>query len=362
MALRIANDVRARCTLFRQYIYEIEWLPEKHYVAGTQIELRSHCLRSFHSWRYVRMEVEQADITFRWKTVATPSEQRKNPERVIFRARLQYGIRRGQACKIWLTAIPPIWAGLSEILSMWIIDHTNAWIPLEEEIAVPEKEPRSECELAVDPGPVERFSVYSRPMPGTDGQVRTVLVPEDRFGNPSAFEGPVMVRLDWQGKTWPLEIHEATTVHLEKPSDTARLKVSIPMSALSPTENIANGLRYEDELVVLGNPVWPEPIDGLRAAFGEFHWHTEISGDGQRTIEEALSYARDHLNMDYAAPGDHNPRGEDWQHTVAALDVVNVPDDFGTFYGWENGTDRGHENYYFTDPHHPLVCGGGGTG
>ena len=28
-------------------------------------------------------------------------------------------------------------------------------------------------------------------------------------------------------------------------------------------------------------------------AFGEFHWHTELSGDGQRTHEEAFAAARD---------------------------------------------------------------------
>ena len=107
-----------------------------------------------------------------------------------------------------------------------------------------------------------------------------------------------------------------------------------------------------------GNPVWPEGPDGLRAAFGEFHWHTDFSGDGQRPIAEALRSARDDLNMDFAAPGDHNPQGARWSDTVAALEAANSLDDFATFFGWENGTDRGHENYYFTTPDHPLVCGG----
>jgi len=130
------------------------------------------------------------------------------------------------------------------------------------------------------------------------------------------------------------------------------------MTALARDENIANGLRHGETLVVTGNPVWPIPSDGQLAAFGEFHWHTELSGDGQRPIEEALRSARDYLNMDFAAPGDHNPAGAKWRVTVAGLQQFNEPDLFATFFGWENGTDRGHENYYFTDPDHPLACGG----
>lgn len=358
MALNIRQDPQAHCTFLRQFTYELEWLPERHYVPGTQVELRSGCLRSFHDWRHIRIEIEKADITFRWKVNPSVSDMWTNRERVIVRARLPYGVRRGEPVRIHITAVPSLWAGINEKLSVWTIDIPNNFKPPAEQQLTAEKEAGSECELHVVAGAVERFSVYCHPMPDADGRVRTCLIPEDRFGNPAIFEQPVGVRLEWLGQTWTQQIQEATILHLEGPQETARLQASIPMAALAPSENIANGLRRDGELMVIGNPVWPGPVGNLRAAFGEFHWHTEFSGDGQRPITEALRCARDYLNMDYAAPADHNTRGENWTRTVEALDAYNAPDAFATFYGWENGTDRGHENYYFIDPNHPLVCGG----
>jgi hypothetical protein len=41
MSLTIVRDPQARCTLTQHYTYELEWRPAQHYVAGTQIELRS---------------------------------------------------------------------------------------------------------------------------------------------------------------------------------------------------------------------------------------------------------------------------------------------------------------------------------
>jgi len=304
------------------------------------------------------MEMEKADIVFRRRLIPDLSELFiTNREHVIFRAKLTHGIKKGQTCKIYLIVIPPIWAGINETLSFWIKDLSYSPRP-DKILTTPQKEAGLDCELVVRAGPVERFSIYSRPMPDPDGKVRTCLVPEDRFGNPSEFENPVKIRLEWEDKTWTQDIRKSTIIYLPVPKNTARLKAAISMNSLSSLENIANGLREKEELIVIGNPVWVAPVKGFRAAFGEIHWHTEISVDGQRHIDEALCCARDYLNMDFAAPGDHNPSGEKWQQTVISLDRFNKPDDFVTFYGWENGSKHGHENYYFIDSEHPLVCGG----
>jgi len=357
MSLKIINDPGAHCTFNRQFKYELEWTPEKHYVPGTRVELRSRCLRAFFSWRYIETDMERADITYRWKAYPSVSNLPLNRERVVFRAKLPYGARPAYPLKIRTTLIPPIWAGIDERFTIWTIDVPNNFDP-EASAPEPQKEQGSECVLPAVAGPVERFSVYCRPMPSTDGEVRACLVPEDRFGNPGRFERPVPVQLEWEGKTWTHTLSETATVALDAPKSVGRLRTFIPMDALSPRENISNGLRLGEKLVVTGNPVWPASGAALRAAFGEFHWHTEISGDGQRSMDDALASARDFLNMDFAAPGDHNPRGEAWRRTVDSLDRFNAPDEFATFYGWENGTDRGHENYYFTDPDHALVCDG----
>ena len=357
MSLQVAHDPMAYCTMCRQFTYPLVWRPERHYVPGTQIEVRSHCLRAFLSWHYAKMTIEAGDITFRWKVAPTPSEMWHNRERVILRARLQYGARRGQPVLITMTVIPPTWAGIDNLLSLWTIDVPNNFQP-DAPPPEPVRERGSDCTLAVSAGPVERLSIYSRPMPGLDGQVRTCLVPADRFGNPSAFESPVPAQLGWNGAGWTEELQGPCILALDPPRHVGRLTVAVPMERLGLRENVANAVRQDGDLVVTGNPVWPEGPDGLRPAFGEFHWHTDFSGDGQRPIEEALRCARDLLNMDYVAPGDHNPRGEAWRRTVEALEGFNEDDAFATFFGWENGSDRGHENYYFVDPDHPLVCDG----
>jgi len=357
MSLEIVEDPKAYCTMCRQFTYRIVWRPEKHYVAGTHFEIRSHCLRAFLSWRYAKFLVKSADITMRWKFQPSVSELRLNWDRVLFRARLPYGVRQGEPVEIEMTLIPPIWAGIDNTLSVWIIDCASKFKP-DAPPPQAEKDSRSECTLSVAAGPVERLSVYSHPMPGPDGTVRTAVVPEDRFGNPSEFSQSQTCELAWPGSTKPLLLQGPEILQLPAPTETARAAVSVPLSSLTAQENIANGRREGDRRVVTGNPVWPAAGDDLRAAFGEFHWHTGFSSDGQRTIREALRCARDALNMNFAAPGDHNTQGADWAETVAALEEFNADDAFATFFGWENATGRGHENYYFTDPDHPLVCGG----
>ncbi|MFZ2657779.1 MAG: DUF3604 domain-containing protein [Victivallales bacterium] len=361
MSLEIANKVQAHCTLFRQFDYRLVWKAEEHYVPGTQIELRCHRLRSFISWRYAKMSIDGADVTFRWKLRPSISEMFNNvfsrSKYMIIRATLPYGVRQGQEVAISLTMIPHVWAGINEILSVWITDVRNPFNP---SAPVPEarKELDSDCEMTVVAGPVERFSIYSRPFPGADGSIRTLMVPEDRFGNPAKFAREVPMDLEWNGRQWREELSETKIVHLDRPNGVGRLKATIAMNSLDLGENISNGQRVVDKLVVTGNPVWSEMQGGLRPAYGEFHWHTDISGDGQRELSQALQFARDGLNMDFAAPSDHGTAGEDWKNTVTVLEDFNRPGEFTTLFGWENGGDRGHENYYFTTPDHPLVCNG----
>ena len=185
-------------------------------------------------------------------------------------------------------------------------------------------------------------------MPNDAGQVRTLLVPEDRFGNPGRLQRPALCQLIWEGAAADMDLRSTVEVLLPAPAGVGRAVLSVPMDSLAPEENVANGLRSGGRLLVTGNPVWPAE-QGLRAVFGEFHWHTGYSGDGQRPISAALAAARDDLNLDFAAPGDHNPTPEQWQGTVPRW---MPPTAQGIRpYGWENGTDRGPND--FTMPDHP---------
>lgn len=358
MSLEIANSVQARCTMMREFSYRLLWRPEKHYDAGTQVELRSHCLRAFHSWRLKRVEIEGADIAFRWKSNPSVSDVFANPERVLVRATLPEGARQGSPVEVRLTVVPPLWAGVNQVLSVWTIE-APAPGSADQPAKTGKKENDSSCELSVVAAPVERMSVYCHPAPGPDGMVRACIVPEDRFGNPGRFQSPVDVTIEWNGQTVKQPIREMTVLFLAAPrKPVTRAVVAVPMAALGLSETIANGVPKGETLVVTGNPVWREGVDGWRPAFGEFHWHTDYSLDGQRPLGEALQAARDALNMDFAAPGDHNTSGEKWSATVAALEAFNQPGAFATFFGWEACSNRGHENFYFVQPDHPLVCGG----
>lgn len=360
MSLEIVSDVRARCTMVREFEYVLVWRPERHCVAGTLVELRSHSLRAFHSWQLRRAEADVGDIVYRWKSRPTVSDMWTNRERVLVRLKLPYGARQGQPISFRLSSLPPIWAGVNQRLSVWTVEPAGGapWVA-GQPVRPAAPEAGSCCELTVIAAPVERLSVYCRPTPGPDGKVRASLVPEDRFGNPGRFTAPVKAEIEWNGRRWMQPLQELAVIDLEPPAKpVARAVVSIPMKALALCENIANGRQEGETLVVTGNPVWRQGVDGLRPAFGEFHWHTDFSGDGHRPIADALEAARDALNMDFVAPSDHSPGGEKWKATVAALEAVHRPGEFATFFGWESSTRTGHENFYFTQPDHPLVCGG----
>lgn len=353
------NGKVAQCTQMRQQIFELVWTAEENYVAGTVFELRSKNLRQFITWTYHRIQMEKADIIFRKKVFNGNSERQVNPKLAIFKARLTYGAKKGEQFKISLIITPFVYAGSGEKFSVWITDPNNPRQAADAQQPEAEKETGSECPIPLNAAHAETLGIYSKPMPNQSGKVRTVLLPEDKFGNPTVLEKPANLKLEWEGKNWEINLSEAQIVYLDKPLKTARLKVTLDIADLGPWDNISNGIHYEGKIMVYGNPVWPDEVaDGLRAAFGEFHWHTEFSGDGDRSFEEALIIARDIMNMDYAAPGDHNTMGERWEKTVSLLNKYNNTGDFATFFGWENGSWQGHQNYYFTDPAHPLVCNG----
>ena len=350
---RVTTDPAARATYNQEFTWELEWRPERHIYPGTQIELRSLSLRTYLSWGYTKEEVYGGDVTFRRRAEVSPSELfALQGNYAIVRATLQYGLRAGDRLRIRLTAVPPLIAGLFDAVSLWYAEPSVG----SEEVKSPKfvRDPRAQAILKVGAAHVERLMVYSHPMPGADGKVRTLLAPQDLFGNAAELVNPLPVQLTWKGKTWTEEVRAAKVIVLDPPENIGRLRLTVSAKLLFPLDNISNGRRAGDTLEVTGNPVWRESPDGEMAAFGEFHWHTEASGDGGRSLPEGLAYARDHLNLDYVAPSDHKPSAAQWKYQTATLDASNRPGEFATFFGWEHSTNRGHENYYFTDPQHPV--------
>ena len=358
MALNIVHDAKAKASLITENDYRLEWIPEKNYISGTEIEIRLGSLRAFVDWRFVQWSTTEGDITYRWKVRYDVSEMRLNPNRVLLRICFPYGARKSRPVAIACRAIPSNWSGINSVLSVWVLDHIGRAGAVDESVEA-RKEKGAECELVTYPAPVERFLIYSKPYASAGDTVRTILLPTDRFGNPSAFSSTVPVRVSWNDLSEVYDVAGTTEIELPYPTrPISRACASLPVPALAPDETIATGHREGAEYLIRGNPVWRDSECESVPAFGEFHWHTDISGDGSRTIEQALSAARDAYNFDYIAPGDHNPRGSDWADTVAALEEFNEDGQFATFFGWEASSDRGHENIYFTDPNHPLVCEG----
>ncbi|MHC4122034.1 MAG: DUF3604 domain-containing protein [Planctomycetota bacterium] len=353
--LQVISDPCAFATLNSEFTWELQWRPEKHILPGSQIELRSLNLRTYFEWQYTRIEMDKADITMRRPIQVSSDYVFANfGQWIIARATLPYGLEKDKPLKIRISAIPPHYSSISDAVTIWTTGPPSARQNLEDFKPKFAQNSQAAAVLTINAGPVERLSIYSHPMPGVDKKVRTVLAPEDRYGNPSVFTKEIPLKLKWNGQKWTEQIKGSKIIKLDCPKGTGRLKVSVLMKDLSVKDNISNGLREGDSVVVTGNPVWAKSPNGQIAGFGEFHWHTEISGDGGGSLISGIRHARDHYNMNYCAPGDHTPSEAKWKYLVSVLENFNQDDKFATFFGWENSTSEGHDNYYFVDPNHPA--------
>ncbi|OPZ87309.1 MAG: hypothetical protein BWY76_00530 [bacterium ADurb.Bin429] len=241
MGLTMIQNPGAHATLIRQFAYTLEWRPETDVVAGSQVELRDHCLRAFLSWRYCRMTMVKGDITYRWKVAPTIHEIWRNPERIILRAALPYGARRGEPVEFGLVCIAPVWAGIDLNLSVWRNEPSDPW---QKDAPLPQSqiEANSTCTLPVVAGPVERLCFYATPRV-VDGTVRVMISPQDRFGNPARFVRPVPLTLTWSDRSMTIDIQE-TCVHATPAWATVmRVRGQLPLTQLDPSENIERPFR-----------------------------------------------------------------------------------------------------------------------
>lgn len=95
----------------------------------------------------------------------------------------------------------------------------------------------------------------------------------------------------------------------------------------------------------------PSALDGTPIYFGECHWHTDVSGDGQRPLERALISARDELCLDFAGPADHmSPSGlyakSSTRKQAEICKEFDQPGQFCTIPGSELSDRYGHTNIY----------------
>jgi hypothetical protein len=94
----------------------------------------------------------------------------------------------------------------------------------------------------------------------------------------------------------------------------------------------------------------------LRILRGDFHRHTEISGDGagDGSVEDYFRYMMDAAAMDTGIISDHNAGGDNeytWWRTEKAIDLYHVKGYFTPLFGYERSVPypNGHRNVVFAE-------------
>ncbi len=179
------------------------------------------------------------------------------------------------------------------------------------------------------PGEPVGLEAYLKP----DG--RLLVTPCDVFGNPARRAG------------MGISVNDGSRIH------TARLDDAVPtVLTLSPSVERVE-VRDAFDRCALSNAL-PIALDGTPVWFGDFHWHTLVSGDGQRDPEKAMRAARDELGLDFAGPSDHIAADGDY-HNRFDLHVSDLtglvgrfesPGTFAVITGAERSTRHGHANIY----------------
>jgi hypothetical protein len=92
---------------------------------------------------------------------------------------------------------------------------------------------------------------------------------------------------------------------------------------------------------------------GLHIYRGDFHRHTEISGDGagDGSLEDYFRYMIDAAAMDTGIVSDHNAGDKEytWWRTEKAIDLFHIPAGFTPLFGYERSVPypNGHRNVVF---------------
>ena len=150
-------------------------------------------------------------------------------------------------------------------------------------------------------------------------------------------------------------INDLFSSHLSMPSElTTPLLVAAPKSLLtgrSVSESVVKERADIKRCREYRATVQGKSMQILR---GEFHRHTEISGDGggDGALEDMWRYAIDVAGMDWIGNGDHdNGAGREypWWLTQKTTDVFHLPGKFDPMFSYERSVryPEGHRNVVF---------------
>jgi len=207
-------------------------------------------------------------------------------------------------------------------------------------------------ELSLVAGPVDHLEAALK----ADG--RLFVEQFDAFGNPTRPEDgdELAVQLgEHRLRISPATRRAATAVNGLDPGRVQEMLQQSTSEGARPGPWLGVRGRVSDAVGRLATSnAWPQAIDGTPTYFGEFHWHTEFSGDGQRTLEAALTSARDELALDFAGPSDHLAPDGTYAHRLP-IELVEIcrrfdePGRFCVIPGAELAARYGHVNLHTSD-------------
>jgi len=184
-------------------------------------------------------------------------------------------------------------------------------------------------EIRFVPGGAHRLEAYLKPD-------RSLLIEHfDSHGNPAKYAGEIKIGMG--DEKLAVSCSGETTAESIQLLDSASQVSRIHVRDSHGREALSNA--------------HPIALDGTPIFFGECHWHTNFSGDGQRSMEDALKSARDELGLDFAGPADHmGHNGKYGKNTPAEQASIckdfDSPGRFCTIPGAELSKRYGHANLY----------------
>ncbi|MDZ4289902.1 MAG: hypothetical protein U0984_18195, partial [Prosthecobacter sp.] len=179
---------------------------------------------------------------------------------------------------------------------------------------------------------MDRFAEYNQARdPKGKGGNAALDASKDPFDNDVFFS-----RLQAQRPAQPAQLKPAAVQPLDNPPPSAR--------TLAEREEVKTVRGYHT--TVAGKE--------LRILRGEFHRHTEISGDGagDGPLEDMWRYGVDAASMDWLGNGDHdngNGREYTWWLTQKTTDAFHLPGAFTPMFSYERSVSypEGHRNCVF---------------
>lgn len=185
-------------------------------------------------------------------------------------------------------------------------------------------------------GEAARLQVRVTPSPDDAGTHRAIVAVLDEFLNPvEDFNGAVRLEAEGEVSGLPaaLELRGGR-------GEVEGLQVGSTPARVTARET-ERGWQVQSNALL--------PPGQWRHAWGELHFHTDISGDGSGDLRAAYRYARDWLNLGVCAVTDHTPVN-DWSRTLEINAEFNAPHRFVTLPAWEWSTNHGHVNFYLRRP------------